>query len=476
MRDLTEGSIAKHLVHLATPIAVGMLFQTLYFLVDLYFIGRLGEAAIAGVGAAGNVQFVVLAATQTLRVGTMAVIAHAVGRKDRADANLIFNQSLILAAACAVATLVGGLLLVGPYMQTLAADAETTEAGLAYLYFYLPGLACQFALAAMAAALTGTGITKPPMVAQMGIVMVNTVLSPILITGWGTGRPLGTAGAGLATSISTLMGVIFMTFYFVRLEKYVVFDRKLLLPRLSAWWRILRIGIPTGGEFALIFVYMAVTFWAIRDFGAAAQAGFGVGTKVTQAIMLPAMAIAFATGPVAGQNFGGRRFERVRRTFLESAKIGSALMLVVTLICQWRPEFFVRAFSQDPSVVAIGAEFLGIISFNYIASSLIFTCSGMFQGLGNTIPGVISASSRMLTFVLPTIWMARQGDFELSDLWYLSVASIAIQALCSIVLARIQMRRRLVPDAPLPPMPIPAMPGASPAQREAGEQSTSDEL
>ncbi|MGD2116433.1 MAG: MATE family efflux transporter, partial [Acidobacteriota bacterium] len=94
MRDLTEGSIPKHLLRLAAPIAAGMMFQTLYYLVDLYFVSRLGEAAVAGVSTAGNLQFVVIALTQVLGVGTMTLIAHAVGRRDRDDANLVFNQSL----------------------------------------------------------------------------------------------------------------------------------------------------------------------------------------------------------------------------------------------------------------------------------------------------------------------------------------------------------------------------------------------
>ena len=130
MNDLTEGPISAHLMRIAIPIAIGMLFQTAYYLVDLYFVGGLGDAAIAGLGSAGNVQFLVMAITQVLGVGTMALIAQAAGRKDRADANLIFNQSLVLAAVCAGITLVGGYALSGMYMTRLGADAATSAAGI----------------------------------------------------------------------------------------------------------------------------------------------------------------------------------------------------------------------------------------------------------------------------------------------------------------------------------------------------------
>src|SRR5688572_6535557 len=155
MNDLTEGPIAGHLFKIAMPIAIGMVFQTAYYLVDLYFVGTLGDTAIAGLGSAGNVQFLVMAITQILGVGTMALIAQAAGRKDRPDANLIFNQSLVLAALCAAITLVGGYALSNWYMGTLGADAATQAAGVTYLYWFLPGLALQFAMISMGSALRG---------------------------------------------------------------------------------------------------------------------------------------------------------------------------------------------------------------------------------------------------------------------------------------------------------------------------------
>ena len=159
MHDLTRGSIPKHLLALAAPIAIGMVFQTLYFLVDLYFVATLGEAAIAGVGAAGNLQFAVMAMTQVLAVGPMALISHAAGRGDRDDANQIFNQSLALAVLSALLVLVLGYTLLDAFMGGLGADTATIAAGTDYLRAFLPGLALQFALVVMAAGLRGTGIS-----------------------------------------------------------------------------------------------------------------------------------------------------------------------------------------------------------------------------------------------------------------------------------------------------------------------------
>jgi putative MATE family efflux protein len=443
MQDLTQGPVRRHLVAMAVPTAIGMLMQTLYYLVDLYFVGRLGDAALAGVGAAGTVMMVVIAMTQVLGVGTVALIAQAVGRKDPADANLVFNQSLLMAVGCAAFTIVGGYALSGPYMGTVGADPATTEAGVTYLYWFLPGMALQFALVAMGSALRGTGIVKPTMVVQMVTVLLNVVLAPVLIAGWGTGRPMGVAGAGLASTLAVAFGVAVLFLYFRRLEKYVGVHRDQLRPRFDTWRRLLGIGLPSGGEFLLMFVIMAVIYGTIRNFGPDAQAGFGVGSRLMQAIFLPAMALAFAVAPVAGQNFGARLHDRVRETFRSAVVMSSVLMLVLTVACQWRPEWLIGGFAQDPAVIAVGALYLNTVSWNFVASGINFCCSGMFQAMGNTVPSLASSASRLVTFVLPALWLAQRPGVELRHFWYLSVASVALQALTSLLLLRMVMRQRL---------------------------------
>jgi putative MATE family efflux protein len=448
MQDLTKGPISNHILRLAAPIAAGMVFQTAYYLVDLYFVARLGQTAIAGVSAAGNVQFIIMALTQVLGVGTMVLISHASGRKDRDDANLIYNQSLTLAAVCAAITVVAGFGLSRWYLGTISADAGVLEAGMTYLYWFTPGLALQFALVSMGSALRGTGIAKPTMVVQMLTVLLNAVLAPVLIAGMGTGRPMGVAGAGLASSIAVVAGVIMMFVYFERLEKFVGFDPRLFRPRLDAWKRLLRIGLPAGGEFALMFLYMAVVYWSIRAFGAEAQAGFGIGGRVMQSVFLPAMAIAFATGPVAGQNFGAGQHDRARQTFTSSVVIGTGLMLVLMILIQLEAEWMIGFFTKDAAVVAVAAGFLHIISWNFIASGVIFTCSSMFQALGNTIPSLVSSGTRLLTFAIPAMWLSTRPGFQIRHVWLLSVATVAVQLVVSLLLLRREFRRRLTPTAP----------------------------
>ncbi len=444
MRDLTRGPLLGHIAAMATPIAVGMLVQTLYLLVDLYFVSRLGDVALAGASAAGNAMFLVLALCQILSVGTLAVVSHAVGADDQRRASLAFNQAILLAGILGTATFLGGYLgLADLYIGSIGADPETVAEGKRYLRWVIPSMAFQFATAAMSAALQGTGVVKPAMVVQFFGLLLNTILTPILIAGWGTGHAMGVAGAGLASTLAAFASVLMMIYYFARLERYVKFDPASLRPN----WRILRrmlgIGLPSGAEFILLFVYMAVIYTVIGHFGPAAQAGFGAGSRVMQAILLPSMAIAFAAPAIAGQNFGARNADRVRRTFATAATLNVAIMAGCTALCQWRPEWLVQQFSSDAEVLAVATVFMTTISWNFIPNALNLTSSAMFQALGNTVPGLIASATRIVTFVVPAFWLERQPGFYIEQVWYLSVGTVLLQAMISLILLRGQFARRL---------------------------------
>src|SRR5262249_28921398 len=155
--------------------------------------------------------------------------------------------------------------------------------------------------------------------------------------GWGTGRPMGAAGAGLATFISVAAGVCAMAVYFMGKEKYVMFRVHGLGVRLNVWRRLLSIGLPSGGEFIMLGLYTLFVYWIIRDRGASAQAGFGVGVRLMSSLFMPVVAVSFAASPVAGQNFGARLGDRVYETLRVASIMSIGIMIAVTILCQIAP-------------------------------------------------------------------------------------------------------------------------------------------
>jgi putative MATE family efflux protein len=445
MKDLTQGSIVSHILNMAPPIVAGMVTIMICQLVDLYFVAGVGEAAVAGVSAAGNLAFLINGLMQVLGVGTVALISQAVGRKDRADANLVYNQSLGLAAVCGLLTWVAVSVFAGGYMRMVAADEATVAAGTTYLLWFVPALVLQFVTQVMGAALRGTGIVRPTMIVQISVVMINIALAPVLISGWGTGHALGVAGAGLASSIAMLFAVLMLWMYFRRLERYVGVDRAQLRPQARQWQRILNVGLPAGGEFAIIFVWMGVIYYALRDFGATAQAGFGIGTRVLGLIQMPALAVALAAGPIAGQNFGAGNAARVKETFAKAALIATVVMIAITILAQWRPGLLLTGFESDPQTTAVAVLFLQMVSLNLVAQGFNFVCSSMFQGLGNTKPVLWSSAFRLVTYALPVLWLSARPGFRIEYVWYVSNLTTMLQAVLSVWLLHLEFKKRLTP-------------------------------
>ncbi|HEY2931892.1 MAG TPA: MATE family efflux transporter [Acidobacteriota bacterium] len=443
MQDLTTGPVTRHLLKTTSFMLVTMVFQTLYFLVDLYWVGRLGTEAVAAVGIAGNLTFIVLALSQMLGVGTTTVVSHAVGRKDHPVALLLFNQSQVLAMVTGILFLIVGLAVRTPYSAAMSADARTAALAGDYLLWFIPAMALQFAMVAMGSALRGVGNFKPGMVVSTATVIINMILAPFLIFGWGTGYAFGVAGAAISSLVAIVIGVVWLATYFVAEDSYLRFVVADWKPRLDLWKKMLAIGLPAGFEFGIMALYLFVVYALARPFGAAAQAGFGIGSRVIQAGFMPVVALGFSVAPVAGQNFGAKQAQRVKATFRDAALMAAGVMVLFAILCHTAPAALVGIFSKDPSVIAVGEEYLRIISWNYVASGLIFVASSMFQAMGNTIPSLVTSSVRITIVAIPAFILSRIPGFQLHWIWYLSVGSVLVQLALSMLLLRREFGRRL---------------------------------
>jgi putative MATE family efflux protein len=450
MQDLTTGSITRHLLKTAGFMLVTMIFQTLYFLIDLYWVGRLGKEAVAAVAIAGNLTFIVLAISQMLGVGTTTLVSHAVGKKDHPRALLVFNQSQILSILVGAAFFVIAMALRGAYASTLGADIRTATMAYDYLTWFIPAMALQFAMVAMGAALRGTGNFKPGMIVATATVILNMLLAPFLIFGWVTGVPYGVAGAAVSSLIAVVVGTVWLSMYFLKPSDYLHYVPASWKPQLSLWWQMLKIGLPAGAEFALMAVYLFIVYVITRPFGAAAQAGFGIGLRIIQAGFMPVVALGFAVAPVAGQNFGARLGDRVRKTFSNAALLAVGVMVVWASVCYFAAAPMVSLFTDDSDVIAVGDEYLRIVSWTFIGSGLIYVSSSMFQAMGNTLPPLAASFGRLVLVAVPAIVMSGMLGFKLTWIWYLSAVSIVFQLAGVLWFLQREFRLKLSPPSMVP--------------------------
>jgi Na+-driven multidrug efflux pump len=206
---------------------------------------------------------------------------------------------------------------------------------------------------------------------------------------------------------------------------------------------MLKIGLPAGAEFAFMAVYLMIVYVVSRPFGAAAQAGFGIGIRIIQACFLPVVALGFAVGPVAGQNFGARKADRVRLTFRTGAALAAGAMFVLALMVWLAAGPMVGVFSSDPQVIAVGEEYLHIIAFNFVASGIVFVSSSMFQAMGNTIPSLITSAARIAIVAVPVLLLSQTPGFALRWIWYISAGAVVVQLAMNLWLLQREFRVRL---------------------------------
>lgn len=440
MRDLTVGSVPRHLIALAIPMGVGLVFQTIYVMVDLYFVSRIGGDAVAGVSIAGNLMLLTIALAQILSIGVTALISQATGRKDQLQANHIFNQGLQISTLLMLLTLVLGYWLAPAFVASLSAAPETERLGVLYLHWFLPHLALQFAMNLMSSALRGTGVVKPATLVQLVGVMLNIVLTPILVSGWGTGHPLGVMGAGLSSSLSALVAVLLMTYYFFAKARYLSIQLGAATD-FAVWRRIVSIGFPSGAEFMMMFGFMSVVYWAISGFGAHSQAGYGIGQRVMQVFFMPALALSFAAPAIVGQNRGAGKRLRIRETYHWLLGLSLALMSLLGLACWILAPRMLGWFTEERDVIDVGVHYLRMVSWNFVTTAFVISAGAVFQGVGNTWPALVAAIARSAAVVLPLLWIRHLNGYVIGWVWWVTVLAVAVQAvICTVWLLTVLRR------------------------------------
>jgi MATE family, multidrug efflux pump len=392
-----------------------------------------------------------LALSQMLGVGTTTVVSHAAGRREHDRAVLLFNQSQVLSMVVAIAFLAVAMLTRHQYAAEQSASEGMRIATEQYLQWFIPAMALQFAMVAMGAALRGTGNFKPGMLVQTGTVVINMVVAPFLIFGWGPFPEMGVSGAAVATFIAVVAGVVWISFYFIDSKAYLRFHFGHWKPQLRVWWDMLKIGLPAGAEFALMGVYMAVIYAITKPFGAAAQGGFTIGLRVVQSAFLPIVALGFSVAPVAGQNFAARKGDRVRAAFKTAAAMAAVFMLIIAVAMYFGAAAVMRIFTTDPEAIAVGVEYLRIVVVTFVPSGITFVSSSMFQALGNTIPPLATSTLRILIAAIPAIFLARVAGFHLTWIWYLGAVAVMLQMTLNLILLQRELKLKLGSDqSPIP--------------------------
>ena len=399
---LLIGSIPKGLLGLAFPVVGSMLLQTMFSIIDMIWIGHLGDAALAAISTAEFAIWCVFTLAAMVSTGVTAMIARFVGAGEQHIAGQVAGQGIWLGIVVSIGIGGGGLLSASHLFDFMGTADDVTKQGLSYLevmFWGMPSLILFFVLGAI---YRGNGDTKTPMVLLTIAVLINGALDPFLIFGWGPFPELGVTGAAYATVSARVCGVVIGVKILLRRQNWLNWrgsgGRQLDLP---VMWRILRIGIPASlAGLVLNIVYIFLTR-VMTEFGTVSLAAFGVGHKATSITFMLGMGISTAVTTIVGQNLGAKQPNRAARATWMGCWIIIFINGFMAVIYFTLSSGIIRIFIDEPEVIQIGSNFLKIIALAEIFIGIELVLGAAFSGAGDTLPPtVISVSLTVVRYPL----------------------------------------------------------------------------
>jgi len=428
MKDLTQGAIGRHLLRMSAAFQLNLFAGTLLSLANIYWLGRLGADAQAAVTLAGILVMLLLSLLPIVNVGAGILIAQAVGAGHRERANAIFNEAF--GAALIASALFGAIAWTCRDRFGALIATDPAVAGLIARYFrwFVPSVMVQVPMFVLTSALNFTGNVRVGAVAQLGMVVVNAVLTPLLMFGRFGAAPLGIEGAGLATFLACGVALAALLAYTVRGRTALSLRPRTWLARPRTLAGALKLGLPVGIEGAIAAACLSVVAWWLRPFGAHEQAAFGIGQRVFQAGLIPLLALGQAINVLASQNHGAGLESRVRETLRTGLRYGLTVAPLLLIAFEVAAPWICGRFSGDAAVIAAGSVFLRIVALGLIPMSCAYAAFAVLSGMGNTRAGLCAQAVGAGLTVLVSAIASRMPGFGPPWLWAILAATNGVQA------------------------------------------------
>jgi putative MATE family efflux protein len=426
--DLTEGSIPRVILRIALPTWAAFLTHDLMGIVDMFFVGKLGPAAVASVAMSGVMFGIIIMVSQGISAGTMALVANAIGTGDRGRAGDIVGQSLAVSAILAAFVAVVGILLAGGLMRVLGAADDVAAMGAAYLRIVAGGSIAMMLMMIFGAALRAAGDARTPLMAMVLGNVVNAVLDPIFIFGLAGMPALGVAGSAWATVLgrTAALAVMVRVFFGGRHEHFHLHLRD-LRPRAADVRQIVGIGVFASGRMLLRNVGGLLLMRLVAVFGTVAVAAFGISMRLQMFVFGPSMGFGTAAAALVGQNVGAGKPERAEKSAWLAAGMVGGIVACVGAIFWFAGGPLVAVFNDDPEVVAVGANLLRWISVSFVFLAASFVFSQAMTGGGDTLFPMLVVGVSLILVGLPLA-------YALADLWG-NVQGVWAAISCSNVMA-----------------------------------------
>lgn len=382
--DLTTAPLGKALVMLAVPMILEMIMESIFALVDVFWVAHLGANAVAAVGLTESMMMILYSVAMGVSIGVMALVARRMGEKDADAAARAAAQGIALGLAMAAVIGGVGIAFAPELLGLMGADAAVIETGTGFTRVMLGANFTVFLLFLINAVFRGAGDAALAMRALWLGNLLNIVLGPCFIFGLGPFPELGVTGAAVATSLGRGSAVVFQLYLLTRGRSQIALSRKHLALDFGVMAGVLRLSTSATFQMLITMTSYIGVMRILSGFGSAPLAGYTIGFRILMFALLPALGLANAAATLVGQNLGAGRTDRAEQAVWRACRVGAAFLSAVGVLFVAGADVLVGLFTDDPAVLAYGVKYLRIVSFGFPFYAFGMVLSSAFNGAGDT--------------------------------------------------------------------------------------------
>lgn len=383
--DYTQIGIGKAIFLLSVPMILELIMESTFAVVDIYFVGTLGASAVATVGLTETYMFLLYSICMGLSMAVTAIVARRIGEKEKEKAGIAAVQAIFIGILGSLPFALAGIFFAKDLLAIMGADQWTLEYGYGYAQWMLGGNVVIMLLFVINAVFRGAG---DPAIAMRVLWLANgfnIILDPLLIFGWGPFPELGIEGAAVATTIGRGIGVLTQLWLLFRGGKHI----RVLRSYINLQWQVIKKIIKTSlGGIGQMIVAMTSWIFIMRifaEFGSEVVAGATISIRIMMFTMMPAWGMSNAAATLVGQNLGAQKPDRAERSVWVTGFWNMIFLIGVSVVYFFYSESLVAIFTDDAGVIAVGGEWLKIISYSYFVYGWWMVSTQAFNGAGDTI-------------------------------------------------------------------------------------------
>jgi putative MATE family efflux protein len=426
--DLTSGDVGRPLFFLSLPIVVTNLLQTAYNLADTFWLGQYSTEALAAISFAFPMVFLLISLGMGVSVAGSVIVAQHAGAGEEKQAEYAASQTVMFALLIAVVLGIVGYFLVGPFLALLGASENVLPGATAYMQIISLGLVAMFGFWVFVSLMRGYGDTVTPMLVMFGSVVLNIVLDPFVIFGWGPFPRLGIAGAAYATVFSRALALVVGLAIMFSGTRGVRIRLSEMIPNREYVRRIVGIGAPASVEMTGRALSVNLLLFVVGTFPTTVVAAFGIGTRVFSVIFLPAIAVARGVETMTGQNIGAGKPDRAAEAARTAAIAMFVILSLMGVVAFVGARSIAAVFTDDPAVIEVTASFLHYVAPTFGFIGVMRAYSGSLRGAGKTLTAAAIAITMLGLVRLPVAWFGAQLLDSSNGIWIAFTVSNVVGA------------------------------------------------